>query len=49
MRTMKNVVVVVNISRFEKKKLGLISRKKRRREEVEKEVTFATGTAIDGC
>ena len=45
---MKNVVVV-NISRFEKKKLGLISRKTKRSEEVEKEVTFPTGTAVDGC
>ena len=45
---MKNVVVV-NISQFEKKKLGLISRKTKRSEEVEKEVTFPTGTAVDGC
>lgn len=45
---MKNVGVV-NISRYEKKKLGLISRKTKRSEEVEKEVTFATGAAVDGC
>ena len=44
---MKNVVVV-NISRFEKK-LALISRKTKRSKEVEKEVTFATGAAVDGC
>lgn len=44
---MKNVVV--NISRFEKKKPGLISRKTKRSKEVEKEVTFANGAAVDGC
>ena len=46
---MKNVVVV-NMSQFKKKKkLGLISRKTKRSKEEEKEVTFATGTAVDGC
>lgn len=45
---MKNVVVV-NISRFERKKLGLTSRNTKRSKEVEKEVTFATGAAVDGC
>ena len=44
---MKNVGVV-NISRFEKKKLGLISRKTKK-SEVEKEVTFPIETAVDGC
>ena len=32
-----------------KKKLGLISGETKRSKEVEKEVTFATGTAEDGC
>ena len=45
---MKNVVVV-NISQFERKKLGLISGKTKRSKVEKKEVTFATGTAEDGC
>lgn len=45
---MKNVVVV-NISQFERKNLGLISGETKRTKEVEKVVTFATGTAEDGC
>lgn len=47
MSTKKNVGIV-KISRFEKK-TWFDQQKKKRSEEVEKEVTFPTGTAVDGC
>lgn len=43
------MLLLLTLVDLKKKKPGLISRKTKRSKEVEKEVTFATGAAVDGC